>query len=416
MPAEDEAMTMVLRVGDTVVQSAEQIVLMLLRALADAQRQGADRRAVAGRDGVIRRAVRKPVEAVTSRIAGLGERGIVSQKVANPDGKSTSYVIDAGVLTQGDLKKLGREFATRNMQVGIINDTPAAAGEFMNDDRLLDRVEFTVKREQIEMFETALSRIVPDAVDRSFEKGGQKASLARKEGETLDGAKILDGRDDLKLMCNALNDNGISVAFARDATGCVEIHAKGSADIDAFQESLKVAAKAYGLTDDQISMKPIERGERGEYPDAFSYQGMSFNRARAGSDTWVACDPDDSRTEISVSVERGRPAYQITRNGNVLAASSQDREFYFAHEQPVESGCLAAVSALDRSKRTAEREAASKEIMLRGKALSGSGRKRDERALPATAKRNAEAVRVARRASEKTAKSDEGRSQGVTRR
>lgn len=416
MPAEDEAMSMVLRIGDTVVQSAEQVILMLLRAVADAQRQSADRRAVTGKDGVVRRIAKKPVEAVTSRITGLGERGIVSQKVANPDGKSTSYVINAGVLTHGDLKKLGREFATRNMQVGIINDTPISPGEFMNDDRLLDRVEFTVKREQIDMFEAALSRIVPNAIDRSDAEGEKKAASARKEGETLDGAKILEGRDDLKLMCNALNDNGISVAFARDASGCVEIHAKGSADIDSFQESLKVAAKAYGLTEEQISMKPIERGERGEYPDVFTYQGMSFARARAGSDTWVARDPSDSRTEISVSTERGKPAYQISRNGNVLAASSQDKEFFFAHEQPVESGCLAAVSALDRSKRGGERQAAAKEIALRGKALSGSGRKRAESDLPATAKRNAEAVRVARKASGMAPKSDEHRSQGVTRR
>lgn len=414
MPAEDEAMTMVLRVGDTVVQSAEQIIMMLLRAVADAQRQGAERRAVTGREGFFRRTAKRPVDAVTSHIAGIGERGIVSQKVANPDGRSTSYTIDAGVLTQGDLKRLGREFATRNMQVGVINDTPMSAGEFLNDDRLLDRIEFTVRRDQVDMFEAALARIVPDAASRDGKDEGKASAPAK--GETLDGARLLDGRNDLKLMCNALNDNGISVAFARDATGCVEIHVKGSADIDAFQESLKVAAKAYGLSDDQINMKPIERGERGEYPDSFAYQGMAFSRVRPGIDAWTARDPEDARTEVSVSIERGRPAYQISRNGNVVASSSSDREFYFAHEQPVESGCLAAACALDRSRRTEEREAAAKGIALRGKALSGSGRKRDESALPATAKRNSEAVRVARKASETTARTDERRHQGVTRR
>lgn len=415
MPAEDEAMTMVLRVGDTVVQSAEQIIMILLRALADAQRQEAERRAMTGREGFVRRTVRKPMDAITSRIAGLGERGIVSQKVANPDGKSMSYVIDAGVLTQGDLKKLGREFATRQIQVGVMNDTPAAAGEFMNDDRPLGRVEFTVKRAQTEQFEAALARIAPAAVEGEA-KGAGKEAGTQAEAETIDGAKVLDGRSDLRLMCRSLNDNGISVAFTRDASGCVEIHAKGSADVNAFQESLKVAAKAYGLADEQIDMRPIGRTDRGEYPDSFTCQGMSFTRERAGIDTWVANDPQDSRTEVAVSIERGKPSYRIARNGSVIASSSQDREFYFAHEQPVESGCLAAASALDRSRRMEERETAAKVIAFRGKASSGSGKKRDESALSATARRNREAVRVAHKASEATPKKHEGRHQRETRR
>ena len=110
MPAEDEAMTMVLRVGDTVVQGAEQVILMLLRAIADAQRRSSENRAVTGREGVFRRIAKKPVDMVTSHISGVGKRGIVSQKVANPDGESLSYTIDAGVLTKDDLNKLAREF------------------------------------------------------------------------------------------------------------------------------------------------------------------------------------------------------------------------------------------------------------------------------------------------------------------
>lgn len=411
MPAEDEAMTMVLRVGDTVVQGAEQVILMLLRAIADAQRRSSENRAVTGREGVFRRIAKKPVDMVTSHISGVGKRGIVSQKVANPDGESLSYTIDAGVLTKDDLNKLSREFATRNLQVGVINDTPLSAGELLDKDKVQDRVEFTVPRKQVGQFEAALARIVPDAMGEESEE-----AKAPSKGETIDGARVLDGRNDLTLMCNALNDNGISVAFSRDAEGCVEIHVKGSSDIDAFQESLKVAARAYGLTEDQINMKPIERGERGEYPDSFVYQGMSFTRTRPGTDTWVAQDPRDSRTEISVSVERGRPAYSISRNGAPIASSASDREFFFAQDQPIESGCLAASSALDRSHRSEEREAAAKGIAERGKALSGSGKKREGNASPATAERNAEAVRVAKKANEKGQVSTEQRRQGATHR
>lgn len=413
MPAEDEAMTMVLRVGDTVVQGAEQIILMLLRALADAQRRSSENRAVTGREGVFRRIAKKPVDMVTSHISGVGKRGIVSQKVANPDGESMSYTIDAGVLTKGDLNKLAREFATRNLQVGIINDTPLSADKLFDADRVQERVEFTVPKKQVGQFEAALARIVPDAMGGEAE--GAKPEAPSK-AETIDGARVLDGRNDLRLMCNALNDNGISVAFSRDAEGCVEIHVKGSADINVFQESLKVAARAYGLTEDQINMKPIERGERGEYPDTFIYQGMAFRRARPGTDTWVAQDPQDSRTEISVSIERGKPAYSITRNGENIASSASDREFFFAQDQPIESGCLAAASALDRSHRAEERQAAAKGIAERGKALSGSAKMHEGNASPTTAKRNAEAVRVARKANEKSQSNAERQHQGVSRR
>ena len=408
MAAEDEAVGLVIKVGDTVVQGASELFMLILRALAEAQRQRAAHLAQEGREGIVMRSVHGVTDKVADALPGHGKKGLVSVKVANSDEESFSYRLGAGVLTTGELDSLSRQFTMRNLSIAITEGGKrrgirSTVSGLASPETPAGEVEFFVPRGQRDQFLSALASVAPNAnLDEAHVRAeGQRRSedapspaLSGGAGSTLDAAKVLEGREDLAAMCRELNRQGASVMFSRDPKGLVEVTLKGpnGADLDSFAESVKVAALAYGLDKNEVEATPIRRDSHGNYPGSFTFLGLSFERSDERAGMWAAKDDRDPRIEIFVGVDgKGRPSYEISRNGRLSASSSsQDENVFLVADQPLESAVLGAVSALDRARRTEERAAAEEQVTKRGKALSGTAEKRAEGEALAAPPKNAE--------------------------
>lgn len=408
MAAEDEAVGLVIRVGDTVVQGAGELLMLVLRAIAEAQRQRSSHLAQEGREGIVMRGVHGVTDKVADALPGHGRKGLVSVKVANSDGESFSYRLGPGVLTTGELDSLSRQFTMRNLSIAITEDGKrrgirSTVSGLASPEAPAGEVEFFVPRGQREQFLSALASVAPNAsLDETHVRteerrhGGDAPSpaVAGGKGSTLDAAKVLEGREDLATMCRELNGQGVSVMFSRDPKGLVEITLKGpkGADLGSFGESVKVAARAYGLEGDAIEATPIRRDPHGEYPDSFTFLGLAFRRSDERAGMWAAKDGKDPRTEVLVGMDAdGRPSYEVSRNGRVMASSAgQDGHVFLAADQPLESAVLGAVSALDRTRRVDERAAAEEQVAKRGKALGGTAARRAESGASAAPPKDAE--------------------------
>lgn len=403
MPAEDEVLSVMVHVGDTVVESAEKLMMLLLRIAEDMRQRRKEQLLRDGKDPISARAVKAVGDKLTANVAGVGSRGIVNSVVANPDGTNLSYTIADGVLTKRDLDNLSKQFAVRNLQVGVIEDDPSILGKAASrlnratagKTDALGQIEFSVRREQVEQFQAALMTIVPDVINdaekckvsangpaesaQDQEAGEQSHAPAQKPGKSpkvaeapdvLDAAHVLDGRGDLSALAGALNEQGIKVATSRDREGRVEFSLIAPKDPDVFASRLADAAKSVGVTE---CPKPIERDEDGRYPDKFSLAGYDFERKHPHEDVWSAKSPEDERNMVEVSLLRdGSSRYEIKRNGEVLKASPAGDEVKILKDQPLEDAAYKAASCVDRLGRTDERKAAEAYTAARGKALSGS--------------------------------------------
>lgn len=405
---EEEAVGVILKFGDVIVESAGKILMLLIQSAQDARERHKNYRAMTGEDGFVKRNAKRAASAALSKVTGLGDKGLVSMSKANPDGTSLSYKIAEGVLTSDDLKKLNREFGMRQLQVHEEHEKGT-------DDKL-GLVEFTVPQDQREQFEAALSRLVP-IVGLGGEAVGAEEKVA--PAFTLDTAHVTDDRQDLKDMCDQLNKHGIAVAFSRDSEGHVEMCVKPSkgSTYDNFVETLKLSAKAYGLSKSEINPKPIKRTKQGGYPDKFEFQGMQFRRDPDERRAWISHDPEDERTRIKVSIGNdNKPQFEITRNDLLVDSSSKHKDFFYSKEQPLEGAVFASMSSLDRSRRVDERQKTEAMLEKRGKALSGSGLLQSGNESSRTAEIASKAKTVARSAEkDQTHANREQHSAGVRR-
>ena len=74
MPAEDEVLSVMVHVGDTVVESAEKLMMLLLRIAEDMRQRRKEQLLRDGKDPISARAVKAVGDKLTANVAGVGSR------------------------------------------------------------------------------------------------------------------------------------------------------------------------------------------------------------------------------------------------------------------------------------------------------------------------------------------------------